>query len=219
MALRLRDLSRPNLHVETVENRKRRLALELIRNAFDRDRDGRLDEQERASVRLVLYGQSFGGAAVVKLARQLESMNVPILLTVQVDSIGWGDKLIPTNVAGAANFFQSNGLLIKGEREIRAQNPNRTTIIGNFEFDCRQKKVNLSGVSWHKKLFRVAHTKMDHDPAVWELVERIILDTVSPRSQRKEQSDSPQTGPSIHPSNGPGVSIAAARSNWRSTLV
>lgn len=79
MALKLRAMSLSDVHVETVENKNRRLALKLIGNAFDRNRDGRLDERERGSARLILYGQSFGGAAVVKLARQLEKMNVPIL--------------------------------------------------------------------------------------------------------------------------------------------
>ncbi len=45
LALRLRARGLPGVHVETVENKKRRLALELIRKAFDRDRDGRLDER------------------------------------------------------------------------------------------------------------------------------------------------------------------------------
>src|SRR5918999_5709997 len=44
LALRLRAKGLPGVHVETIENKKRRLALELIRNAFDRDRDGQLDE-------------------------------------------------------------------------------------------------------------------------------------------------------------------------------
>jgi hypothetical protein len=179
LALKLRAMRLPGIHVETVENKKRRLAIELVRNAFDGDKDGRLDERERASARIVLYGQSFGGAAVVKLARQLEKMNVPILLTVQVDSIGRGDKVIPTNVARAANLFQRNGLIIRGERKICPQDPSRTTIIGNFEFDYSHKKIDLSEVSWLKKVFRVAHAKMDRDPAVWGLVERIIFDVIS----------------------------------------
>jgi hypothetical protein len=108
------------VHVETVENKKRRLALKLVRNAFDRDRDGRLDERERASARLVVYGRSSGGAAVVKFARQLEGLGVPVLLTVQVDSLGRDDKVIPSNVGRAANLFRRDGLIIKGEREIRA---------------------------------------------------------------------------------------------------
>jgi hypothetical protein len=179
LALKLRAMNLSGVHVETVENKKRRLAIELIRNSFDRNQDGQLDEWERASTRLILYGQSFGGAAVVKLARQLEEMGVPVLLTVQVDSVGRGDKVIPTNVARAANLFQRDGLIIKGEREIRPEEPSKTTIIGNFRFGYKGKQVDLSEVSWLKRLFPSAHTKMDHDPEVWALVEKIILDVVS----------------------------------------
>lgn len=179
LALRLRSMNLPGVHVETVENKKRRMAVELIRNAFDRDRDGRLDVRERASARVIVYGQSFGGAAVVKLARQLKKMDVPVLLTLQVDSVGRGDKVIPSNVARAANLFQRDGLIIKGEREIRPEDPSRTTIIGNFKFDYSRKKIDLAEVSWLKRLFRTAHTKMDHDPEVWALVERTILDVIA----------------------------------------
>jgi len=175
LALKLRAQYSNNVQVETVENKKRHLALELIRRAFDRNRDGRLDAQERAGVRLIIYGHSFGGAAVVKLARELERMGAPVLLTVQIDSVGRGDRVIPANVARAANLFQRNGLFIRGEPEIRAEDPSRTAIIGNFEFDYRGKKIDLSEVSWMKKLFRAAHTKMDFDPAVWALVEELIV--------------------------------------------
>ena len=181
LALKLRAANLPGVHVETVENKKRRLAVELIRHAFDRDEDGRLDERERASARVIVYGQSFGGAAVVKLARQLKEMGVPVLLTVQVDSVGRGDKVIPSNVARAANLFQRDGLIIKGERDIRPEEPGKTTIIGNFKFDYGGKKIDLSEVSWLKRLFQAAHTKMDHDPEVWALVERIILDVIATR--------------------------------------
>ena len=181
LALKLRAMNLPGVHVETVENKKRRVAVELIRNAFDRDQDGRLDERERASVRLIIYGQSFGGAAVVKLARQLKEMKVPVLLTIQVDSVGRGDKVIPANVMRAANLFQRDGLIIKGERQIRAEDASKTTIVGNFKFDYDRKKIDLSEVSWLKRLFQAAHTKMDHDPEVWTLVEKTILDVVSAR--------------------------------------
>lgn len=62
LALKLRAMNRPGVHVETVENTRRPVALSLVRNAFDRDRSGRLDEWERASARVIVYGQSFGGA-------------------------------------------------------------------------------------------------------------------------------------------------------------
>jgi hypothetical protein len=100
---------------------------------------------------------------------------------VQVDSVGRGDKVIPSNVRRAANLFQRDGLIIKGEREIRAEDPARTTIVGNFKFDYGGKEVDLSEVSWLKRLFQAAHTKMDHDPEVWALVERLILEVASSR--------------------------------------
>lgn len=175
LALKLRAQHPDAVQVETVENKKRHLAIELIRRSFDRNRDGQLDVQERSSVRLILYGHSFGGAAVVKLARQLDQMGVPVMLMVQVDSVGRDDRLVPVNVARAANLFQKNGWLIRGEPEIRAEDPARTEIIGNFEFDYRNKKIDLSEVSWMKKIFRSAHTRMDFDPAVWEMVEELIV--------------------------------------------
>ena len=178
LALKLRSMNLPGVHIETIENKNRRLAMQLIRNAFDHDSNGWLDERERALARIILYGQSFGGAAVMKLARQLKRVGVPVLLTVQVDSIGRGDKVIPSNVAFSANLFQRDGL-IKGEREIRPENPKKTTIIGNFKFDYSGKKIDLSEVSWLKRLFQAAHTKMDHDPEVWAVVEICILNVMA----------------------------------------
>ncbi len=175
LALKLRAQYPDAVQVETVENKKRHLAIELIRRSFDRNHDGQLDAQERAGVRLILYGHSFGGAAVVKLARQLDQMGVPVMLMVQVDSVGRNDRIIPANVARAANLFQRNGWFIRGEPEIRAEDPARTEIIGNFEFDYRNKKIDLSEVSWMKKMFRSTHTRMDFDPAVWGMVEEMIV--------------------------------------------
>jgi hypothetical protein len=190
MALKFRAMNLSGVQVETVENRKRHLAIELIHKAFDRNQDGQLDEQERTSARLILYGQSFGGAAVVKLARQLEKMKIPVLLTIQIDSVGRGDQLIPPNVNRAANLFQRSGLIIKGERHIRAEVPGKTTIISNQEFDYSRKNIEISEVVWWKKLFRVAHTKMDHDPAVWQMVEKMIMAVIStPEDVRTAQSN------------------------------
>lgn len=181
LALKLRSRDLPGVHVETVENTKRDLALKLIHQAFDRNQDGRLDEPERRSVRLILYGQSFGGAAVVKLARQLQQMGIPVLLTVQVDSVGRNDAVIPSNVRRAANLFQRNGLIIRGESTIRPEDAQKTEILGNFKFDYRHKHIDLSGVGWLKRTLHTAHTKMDFDPQVWAKVERLILNELGVR--------------------------------------
>lgn len=178
LALKLRSNYRSAVKVETVENKKRSLALELIRNVFDYNRDGKLDDQERATIRVILYGQSFGGAAVVKLAWELKQMSVPVFLTVQIDSIGRGDAIIPSNVLNAANLFQRNGWFIRGEPEIRAEDPTKTTILGNFNFDYSHKKIDISRVSWMKKSFRIAHTRMEYDPEVWQKVEELVADAI-----------------------------------------
>jgi hypothetical protein len=182
LALKLRAMRLPGVHVETVENTKRPVALALVRSAFDRDRNGRLDDRERTSARVIVYGQSFGGAAVVKFARELQALGVPILLTVQVDSVGRGDAVIPPNVARAVNLFQRDGFTIRGERKIRAADPAKTTILGNHRFTYRGKKIDLSEVSWFKRLLQRAHTKMDHDPEVWAVVEKTILDVLTARA-------------------------------------
>jgi len=178
LALKLRSMNDPDISVETVENQKRSLAIELITKAFDRNHDDRLDEQERAAIRVILYGQSFGGAAVVKLARQLQKMDVPVALMVQIDSVGRDDKMIPPNVARAANLFQRNGWFVRGEPEIRAEDPARTTIIGKFKYDYGHKRIDVSRVPFMKKAFRIAHTRMEYDPDVWTKVEELILDSI-----------------------------------------
>jgi pimeloyl-ACP methyl ester carboxylesterase len=185
LALKLRSMKEPGVNVETVENTKRSLALQLIRNALDRNLDGQLDKRERGSARLIIYGHSFGGAAVVKLAHQLKQEGIPVLLTVQVDSVGLGDGVIPSNVARAANFYQNNGHLIRGEPKIRAEDPAATTIVENTRFDYSRKNIDLSGVSWVKKAFRVAHTKMEYDPDVWARVEQLILSEIRDARARK----------------------------------
>ena len=179
LALKLRSMNLPNVHIETVENMKRSLAIELITNAFDRNHDGKLDPEECASAKLILYGQSFGAAAVVKLARQLKKIGVPVLLTVQGDSIGLDDAIIPSNVARAANLYQRNGWFIRGEPEIRAEEPTKTTIIGNFKYDYSRSKIDISKVSWMKKSFRIAHTRMEHDADAWGKVEELIMDSIN----------------------------------------
>lgn len=165
LALRLSDPA-SGLYAETFENRRRGVALDFVRQAVA----GR-------SLPLVVYGQSFGGAAVVKFARQLEAESIPIVLTVQIDSVGRSDGLVPPNVRYAANLYQNNGRFIRGQHPVQAEDPSRTTLLGNARFDYDSKPgsdVSLEAVPWFKRLLRVAHARMDRDPRVWSLVERLV---------------------------------------------
>ncbi len=162
VALRLRS-PEGSVFAETFENQRREIAESFVMAA--------------SPARLVIYGQSFGGAAVLKFARTLEAHGIPILLTIQVDSVGRGDAAVPRNVAYAANLYQSDGWFIRGEQPIHAVDPDSTTILGNWRFRYNEapgSEVSLEGVPIWKRLFRIPHAKMGRDDAVWTGVERLI---------------------------------------------
>ena len=169
-ALALRERG---VQAETVENSKKNLAMRLVQEAFDSNGDGTLNGAEAQQVRLISYGLSFGGAAVVELARRLREHSIPVLLTIRIDSVGLRDGLLPANVKSAANLYQRNGWLVKGEPTIQAEDP-RTRILGNWRYDYRNKTVDLSSLVWYKRLLHTSHAKMGHDPEVWSKVEGLI---------------------------------------------
>jgi pimeloyl-ACP methyl ester carboxylesterase len=167
-ALRLREMHLPGLFVETVENHRRSLATNLIHRALGLNRN----------VRIILYGQSWGGWAVVKLARELNREGIPVLLTVQVDSVGIDDGMIPPNVKAAANLYQRDFLPVRGASTIRAADPARTEILGNFQYHYEPGFVLSPDQSVARMIFMGAHSKMEIDPAVWAQVQRLILDAL-----------------------------------------
>jgi hypothetical protein len=100
--------------------------------------NGTLTLAEKQSARIIIFGHSRGGSEAITLAPDLGNDLIPVLLTIQVDSISKGhqdEKVIPSNVAQAANFYQPNGLM-HGQPRIRAADPARTKIIGDFQSDC-----------------------------------------------------------------------------------
>ena len=180
LAMKIDSMNLPDVHIETLENRKRDLAMELILNSFDSNQDGYLDERERGRARLIMFGHSLGGAAVVKLSNNLRNLGIPVLLTVQIDSVGftYDDHVIPSNVRSAANLYQLDGWLLVGEDEIVPEDPGETKIITNLRFDYKDKEVDMSGVPWERRLLSVPHSKMDADPEVWNTVEQLILSEI-----------------------------------------
>ena len=180
LALKLRGEA-SGVCAETIGNHRQDVAIELIRAAFDWNRNGRLDPQERAGARVILYGQSMGGAAVVKVARRLQTLGIPVLLTVQVDSVGRNDGVIPSNVIASANLFQHDGPPIMGRESIRAADPSRTRILGSFQYRYWFKEVDNSDATWARKTLGGAHARMELDPEVWAHVEQLIRDEIAGR--------------------------------------
>ena len=181
LTLKLREA--PGVYAESISNRNRKLALQLIRRALDTNRNGHLDLEERAHARVILFGQSWGGAAAVTTARDLNQLGVPVLLTVQVDSVGLHDKVIPANVLEAANFYQQDPLTVQGESEIRAADPAKTRILCNVRVSYRHRWVDTSNASWFRRTFGGSHVKMEQDPAVWSRVEQYIDDVIGRKTR------------------------------------
>jgi hypothetical protein len=174
--------------VETFENRRREKALQVILTQLGADRSGLLSENEKRQARIILYGHSWGGSAMVELARELDRRGIPVLLTVQIDSVkrfGADDSVIPPNVARAANFYQPNGV-IHGRAEIRAADPAKTQILGNFRFDYKENPIHCREYPWYDRTFAKAHTEIDCDPAVWSRVEALIRQQISPEIIKPE---------------------------------
>lgn len=182
LALELRDADR-GVYAETFENRRIPLALAFVERVMDANHDGTVSADETRRVRLVVYGQSLGGWAAVEFARMLATRLVPIEFLLQIDSVGFGDERVPANVRRAANFYQDDGWIIAGENPIRAADPSRTRVIGNWKFAYDKppgSAIDIGDLPWWKKAFRVAHARMDRDPRVWAAAGALIEDACQP---------------------------------------
>ena len=176
LAGRIREAYRTGVYAQVFENRHRERARRQILQLLDANHDGRLSVEEKRNARIIIYGMSWGGSETVALARELNDDNIPVLLTIQVDSVakvGQKDDLIPSNVAEAANFYQQDGLL-HGRSEIRAEDPSRTQILGNFRSEYGSRDLGCRNYPWYDRVFVKQHTQIECDPAVWNQVESLI---------------------------------------------
>jgi hypothetical protein len=180
-------------HVGIFENHHREDAYSAIVKWLDNDGNG-LSDSEKEGARIILYGHSWGGSAVVALARQLQKTGIPVLLTIQVDSItkpGQDDHVIPPNVARAVNFYQPGGML-HGDPEIVPADPMRTQILGDFRFDYKKQPEPCSTYPWFARHFLKGHTAIECDPNVWSRIETLIGEYLLPR-QTQDQSQTSAT--------------------------
>ena len=135
-----------------------------------------LTAEERQSARIIIYGHSWGASEPITLARNLGRGGIPVLPTIQVDSVtkmAENDTVIPPNVAQAVNFYQLDGFL-HGQPKIRAADAARTQIIGNIRIEYRGNSIRCNGYHWYDNLFMRPHIEIECDPHVWNQVEFLI---------------------------------------------
>jgi hypothetical protein len=186
LAARLRREYPAGVDVETFESYREAKARQNILRLLNANHDGTLTMEEKHNARIIIYGHSWGGAESITLARALEKDGIPVLLTLQVDSVsrlGSNDLIIPANVAQAANFYQPHGI-VHGDHDIRAADPARTRIIGNFQFNYEKSALNCPKYPWYDRIFVKPHTQIECDPMIWERVESLIRASLPQETSR-----------------------------------
>jgi pimeloyl-ACP methyl ester carboxylesterase len=181
MARQLQASYGNQVEVRIFENRQRGKARQWILDWLNESKNLTTSGNRKAG-QIILFGHSWGASAVVYLARELQRAGVPVLLTVQVDSIkkhGEDDAIIPENVAEAANFYQPDGIL-HGLSRIRAADPSRTRILGNWRFQYKKEPAECRTYPWHDRFFFKGHTAIECDPHVWSLVQALIERRLAP---------------------------------------
>jgi hypothetical protein len=176
LAARLRKEYPAGVDVETFESYHGENARAKIHALLDTNHDGTLTPAEKQNAHIILYGHSWGASEAINVARELGTDGIPVLLTIQVDSISKiteNDGVIPANVAQAANFYQPDGF-VHGQSAIRAADPSRTKIIGNFRFDYKTSPYTCNEYPWYDHIFVKAHTQIECDPNVWRQAEDLI---------------------------------------------
>src|SRR5580700_6677571 len=182
LAQRIQRSAPKNTYVGVFENRRRKSAYDTVMRLLDIDHDGGLSPEEKTRARIIVFGHSWGAAAAVLLARDLQKAGVSVLLTVQVDSVAkvWqNDSVIPGNVAEAVNFYQPHGIL-HGRAKITAADPAKTEILGNYRIDYKKNPVACTDESRVERFFTPGHMQSECDPHLWSVVENIMRERLSP---------------------------------------
>jgi hypothetical protein len=160
LAARLREDYPSGVYVNTFENHQGDEAHRQVLQLLDTNHDGALSTDEKRNARVVIYGHSWGASETVALANRLNRDGIPVLLTIQVDSVAKSDEddwVISANVEQTINFYQSDGLL-HGRPAIRAADPERTQILGNFREDYAAKPIRCDAYPcWGSDFHEVSH--------------------------------------------------------------
>lgn len=176
LALELQKTYPEKLRAEVFANRDWQKALRTVLQLLDAKGEGHPNATEKSAARIVIYGHSWGASETVTLARRLDELRIPVLLTIQVDSVAKSnedDRIIPPNVRQAVNFYQAEGLL-HGRRSIAAMDPAQTTILGNYELSYRAHPIACTDYPWFARAFMKPHIEIENDPTVWGRIETLI---------------------------------------------
>jgi pimeloyl-ACP methyl ester carboxylesterase len=166
----------PLIHAEVFGNHHGRKALHQVLRLIDTDHDGVISSAERERSTIIIYGHSWGATETVAFANKLGRMDIPVALTVQIDTIakpGHRASPISPNVTKAINFYQTQGPL-HGAPEIVAFDPARTIVLGNIRMTYEDRPINCDNYSWYSRTLNKPHHEIENDFRVWDQVASLI---------------------------------------------
>lgn len=166
----------PSIHSEAFGNHHGGKALHYVVRLLDTDHDGSLTSIERERAKIIVYGHSWGASETAVFARELGQIGIPVLLTIQVDTIakpGHDGRVIPSNVASAINFYQARGPL-HGNPEIVAADPGQTKVLGNLRMTYEDRTINCDNYSWYARVLNKPHHEIENDLRVWDAITSLI---------------------------------------------
>ena len=175
-AARLREAYPSEVHVEVFANHDGRHALRRVLQLLSEDEAGVPNSLEKEKARIIIYGHSWGASQAVTLARDLGRLDIPVSLAILVDSVhkpGHDDAVIPPNVRNFVNFYQTRGL-IHGRSRIRASDPERTNMIGNFRMAYEDRHIDCDNYPWIARHLNKPHHEIENDPLVWGQIASIV---------------------------------------------
>lgn len=175
-AAHLREIYPSAVHTEVFANHDGLHALQRVLALLHEDGTEGRSSRDKQPTTIIIYGHSWGGSQAVTLARELGQMGIPVSLIIQVDSVhkpGHEDAVIPPNVHNAVNFYQTRGL-IHGRSRIRAADPERTRIVGNFLMSYQDRHINCDNYPWIARRLNRPHHEIENDPRVWEQIAAMI---------------------------------------------
>jgi len=90
------------------------------------------------------------------VARDLRTRDIPVELTIQVDSVGITDYTVPRNVKSAAIFHARDVLMFLTTKHVRTEDPRHTNVVANITVDG------------------AGHESITRDPRIRELVMKMV---------------------------------------------
>jgi pimeloyl-ACP methyl ester carboxylesterase len=133
--------------------------------------------------KVILVGHSMGGWAMMSVARELRSRDIPVELTIQVDSVGITDYTIPRNVKCAAIFHANDVLMFMTTKHVRLEDPDHTKML---------EDVKVDGAN---------HQSITRDPRIRELVMKTVQDLRSASASNAAAGVAPPAAKSVNPAN------------------